>query len=104
MLVEGDKLLSPLQMANYTIDGEKAEVFSTIFETSYLATDVVAEAQVITVFHNGKFYVFEFGGHFITFSKSGEKEIGQHIIVSINWTEPSPDLKWSKYHNSTLRI
>ena len=35
---------------------------------------------------------------------SGEKEIGQHIIESINWTEPSPDLKWRKYNNSTLGI
>ena len=95
-------MLSPLQMANYTIDGEKAEMFSKVYIIP--GSDVVAEAQVITVLHNGTFYVFEFGGHFNTFSKSGEKEIGQHIIESINWTEPSPDLKWRKYNNSTLGV
>ena len=89
-------------MANYTIDGEKAEVFSKVFIIP--GSDVVAERQLITVLHNGTFYVFEFGGHFNTFSKSGEKEIGQHIIESINWTEPSPDLKWTKYNNSTLGV
>ncbi len=98
----GDKLLSPLQMANYTIDGEKANVFSEVLIIPN--SDVVAEKQVITVMHNGTFYVFEFGGHYNTLSKSGEKEIGQHIIESINWTEPSPDLKWTKYNNSTLGV
>ena len=98
----GDKLLSPLQMANYTIDGEKAEAFSKVFNAP--DSDVVAETQIITVLHNGTVYVFEFGGYFNTFSKSGEKEIGQHIIESINWTEPSPDLKWTKYNNSTLGV
>ena len=98
----GDKLLSPLQKANYTIDGEKAEIFSKVFILH--GSDVVAERQLIMAIHNGTFYVFEFGGHFNTFNKPGEKEIGQHIIESINWTEPSPDLKWRKYNNSTLGV
>jgi hypothetical protein len=54
------------------------------------------------VLHNGTFYVLEFGGHYNTLSKSGEKEIGQHIIESIKWT--SPDLKWRKYNNSALGV
>ena len=89
-------------MANYTIDGEKAEVFSEVYIITN--SDVVAEKQVLMVLHNGTFYLFELGGHFNTFSKSGEKEIGQHIIESINWTEPSPDLKWRKYNNSTSGV
>ncbi len=87
-------------MANYTIDGEKAEVFSEVLIIPNL--DVVAEKQVITILHNGTFYVLELGGHFNTFSKSGEKEIGQHITESINWTQISPT--WKKYHNSSLGL
>ena len=85
--------------ANYTIDAEKAEVFSKVFIIP--DSDIIAEKQVVMVIHNGTFYVFEFGGHFNTFNKSGEKGIGQHIIESINWTEPSP---WRKYNNSTLGV
>jgi hypothetical protein len=89
-------------MSNYTIDGEKAEVFSEVFIIPN--SDIVAEQQVLMVLHNGTFYALEFGGHFNTFSLSGEKEIGQHIIESINWTQIQPDLTWRKYHNSTLGL
>ena len=76
----------------------KSKPFKVVVNLEY------TEKQVITVLHNGTFYVLEFGGHFNTFINSGEKEIGQHIIESINWTQISPDLKWSKYHNSTLGL
>ena len=102
MLVRGINCLVRYRWRTIQLTGKKREVFSKVFIIP--GSDVVAEAQFITVLHNGTFYVFDFGGHFNTFSKSGEKEIGQHIIESINWTQPSTDLKWIKYNNSTLGV
>jgi hypothetical protein len=73
-----------LQVANYTIDGEKAEVFTKLFTIP--DTDVVAEQQNIIVIHNGRVYNLEFGGHFSTFSKPEVQKIGEHIIKSLKWT------------------
>lgn len=88
----GDRLLSPLQMANYTIDGERAEVFTKLLTIPN--TDVVAEQQNIIVIHNGKVYNFEFGGHFSAFSEPDVKKIGEHIIKSIKFTEPTCVGSW----------
>jgi hypothetical protein len=76
-------------LANYTIDGEKAEVFTTL--STIRGSDVVAERQNIIAIHDGRIYFLFLSGYPIEVSKTETKEILDHIIKSFNWTTTNPN-------------
>lgn len=80
----GDKLTKPVEIANYTIDGEKAGEFTMRYTIP--DTNTVADQQDTIVIHNGRIYLLQFAAHSSTFNNPETKEIVEHIIKSIKWT------------------
>ncbi|MGB6627895.1 MAG: hypothetical protein WBE61_07165 [Nitrososphaeraceae archaeon] len=94
----GVKLIEPLNMNTYTIDGEKA---ATLTYTSSIDFRDVAEQGISTI-HNGKVYTFLYIIYPPSNFNSTEQKIREHIFKSIRWI-PSLSSSRQTLNASTLR-
>lgn len=75
--------MKPVEISNYTIDGELAGEFTK--RSIMLDTDDIVVQQNIVVIHNDKVYVLIFGSYATETSKPETNEIREHILKSIKW-------------------
>jgi len=92
------KLIEPLNMNKFTIDGKKAPMLTY---TSSIDFHDVAEQEVSTI-HNGKVYTFLYIIYPPSNSKSTEQKIREHIFKSTRWI-PSLSSSRQTLNASTLR-
>jgi hypothetical protein len=82
------EIIEKPNMEKYTIDGEKAGIFSykEIHDVTGLP-DLIINVEVINVIHNGKFFTFKFEYPLNKIDKEYINQIKDHMFNSIKWVE-----------------